>query len=80
MILKNYPKRRRQVAINYILPRNIDWSLLNEIETKIIEMRWGLGNYKIKHNLTEISEDVGLPVHVIHRLEKEAVKKIRNLK
>ena len=78
MNLKDYPKRKRQIVLNYILPRNIDWSTLNPTETQILQMRWGLGEYKMRHNHREISNVMGLTIAVISKMERDIIKKIRN--
>ncbi len=79
MIIKNYPKRKRQVILNYILPRNIDWSTLNPLETKIIKMRWGIDPYTHKHNHQEIAAATNLTVPVVSTTERKTIKRIRDV-
>jgi DNA-directed RNA polymerase sigma subunit (sigma70/sigma32) len=77
MNLKPYPRRKRQIKINYILPRNIDWSLLNKNQTKVIKMRWGIDEYKIKYNMREIAEMMNTTLALVTKYEREALKILR---
>jgi DNA-directed RNA polymerase sigma subunit (sigma70/sigma32) len=77
MDLSKCRKRRRQVKVNYLLPQNIDWSLLNEKEITLVKMRWGHDPYTKKHNHREIAEATNSKVHRVSRLEKMILKKLR---
>lgn len=77
MILKNYPKRKRQIVINYILPKNINWSILDDVEITIIKMRWGFDPYIKKHCHREIATKLGKTISRISHMESIVLKKLR---
>jgi RNA polymerase sigma factor (sigma-70 family) len=51
---------------------------LTQREEKIIQMRFGLGEYKKEHNLNEISGEFNLSSDRIRQIEQKALRKLRH--
>jgi len=74
----NRQKRVIKVKLDYVLPLNYDLNVLDPIERQVIEMRWGLGEYKKRHGQREITERINATNRSsVGDIEKRAVQKLR---
>ncbi len=70
--------------IEYVMAqdlKNLVSSVLNilpERDRKVIEMRFGLGNYNRTHTLREVAEVLGISRERVRQIQNRAIEKIKN--
>ena len=69
--LKQYPKSHLQECVNSLL------KTLSINEREILQKRFGLTNGRVE-SLSEISQEFGIPVELVQKIETQALRKLRN--
>lgn len=67
-----YLEGQRNTAIENVL------KLLTPREQKVIEMRFGLGEYMTDHTLDQVGEHLGISGNRIRQIEQKALRKLRS--